>query len=406
MAPMAQTASPSPTPATKAKGPRRPRRSWASPPPRAGASAGWALLPLRAFLGVTFTFAGLQKFANPNFFDANSASSIHAQLIGAARSSPISFLLGRLTEHASAVGVLIALGELAVGLGVLLGLWTRVAALGGLVISLSLFLAVSFHQSPYYTGSDIAFAFAFTPLVIAGAGVLSLDAAIAARAHREHGAPDPTLVPIEFGLVRESCGKLVDGRCEARGGQACEPRGCPFLTGSRAPLATRRKLDEVDRRAALLGAGAAGATAVAVAIGAGASAAIGRAVGGAPSPKGGGTGQLGPSPKPQGKGAKRYAIGAASAVPVGSAATFQNPINDQTGIVLHAAEGEFRAFDAICNHAGCVVTYSKPNDLFVCPCHGSEFSASTGKLELGPATAGLKEYRCKVGADGQLYLEA
>ena len=386
------------------------RPSWMAMPPRHYAAAGWALLPLRAFLGFTFVFAGLQKFANPNFFDANSPGSIHAQLIGAARNSPISFLLGRLTEHATPLGVLIALGEVAVGLGILLGLWTRIAALGGLVISLSLFLSVSFHQNPFYTGSDIVFTFAFMPLVIAGAGVLSLDAFFAAKARAEAGAPDPTIVPIEFGTVREVCGKLVGESCSARNGDPCSPKGCPFLVGSRAPLAERRELDGVDRRAAILGASAAGATAVAVAISAGASAGIGRAVGGAPTPKGGGTGQLKPSTsttKPStGGGSGKHAIGAASAVAVGSAATFQNPINNQTGIVLHATAGEYRAFDAICNHAGCVVTYSKPNDLFVCPCHGSEFSAQTGKLELGPATAGLKEYPCTVGSDGQLYITA
>jgi thiosulfate dehydrogenase (quinone) large subunit len=29
----------------------------------------WALLPLRLFLGATFTFAGLQKLADPSFLD-------------------------------------------------------------------------------------------------------------------------------------------------------------------------------------------------------------------------------------------------------------------------------------------------------------------------------------------------
>jgi thiosulfate dehydrogenase [quinone] large subunit len=42
-----------------------------------------------------------------------------------------------------------------------------------------LFLTVSFHSAPYYTGADIVFAFAWTPLLLAGSGpVLSLDAAI------------------------------------------------------------------------------------------------------------------------------------------------------------------------------------------------------------------------------------
>ena len=97
--------------------------------------AGWALLPLRAFLGVTFFFAGLQKLANPNFFNPQSPSGIQAQLIASERISPLHALLGRLLHVATPVGVLIALGELAVGTGALLGLWTRLAALGGMALS-------------------------------------------------------------------------------------------------------------------------------------------------------------------------------------------------------------------------------------------------------------------------------
>jgi len=51
-------------------------------------ATGWYLLPLRLFLGVTFVYAGLQKLANPDFFRASSPVSIHAQLVGAAHTSP------------------------------------------------------------------------------------------------------------------------------------------------------------------------------------------------------------------------------------------------------------------------------------------------------------------------------
>ena len=119
---------------------RRRRTRFDAPPPRPFALSGWALLPLRAFLGFTFCFAGLQKLANPNFFNANSPSSIQAQLIAATRISPLHLLLGHLLRFAVPIGVVIALAELAVGLGALLGLWTRVAAAGGMVLSLTLFL--------------------------------------------------------------------------------------------------------------------------------------------------------------------------------------------------------------------------------------------------------------------------
>lgn len=80
---------------------------------------GRALLPLRAFLGFTFCFAGLQKLANPRFFDAADPASIQSQLAGAARRSPIHTLIAPLAHVAVPLGVLIAFGELAVGVGTL-----------------------------------------------------------------------------------------------------------------------------------------------------------------------------------------------------------------------------------------------------------------------------------------------
>ena len=59
------------------------------PAPSTSYVLGRVLLPLRAFLGFTFCFAGLQKLANPGFFDAANPASIQSQLAGAARLSPI-----------------------------------------------------------------------------------------------------------------------------------------------------------------------------------------------------------------------------------------------------------------------------------------------------------------------------
>ncbi len=110
------------------------------------------LLPLRAFLGFTFCFAGLQELADPQFFDAADPAFDQAQLAGAARRSPVHPLISPLTHVAIPLGILIALGELAVGVGTLLGLRARLAAAGGVVLSLMLFLTVGFHSAPYYTG--------------------------------------------------------------------------------------------------------------------------------------------------------------------------------------------------------------------------------------------------------------
>ena len=201
---------------------------------------GRALLPLRAFLGFTFCFAGLQKLANPRFFDAADPASIQAQLAGAARRSPVHALISPLAHVAVPLGVLIAFGELAVGVGTLLGLRARLAAAGGLALSLMLFLTVSFHSAPYYTGADIVFAFAWTPLLLAGSGpVLSLDAAIADWADKQAG-PEPgasrrevvlsgtvtaavAAMSLVIGGLAAGLGRLAGGTADTGGGSSLPP---------------------------------------------------------------------------------------------------------------------------------------------------------------------------------------
>ena len=43
-------------------------------------SSGWALVPLRLFLGITFTFAALQKLANPAYLNGSSPLSVQATI--------------------------------------------------------------------------------------------------------------------------------------------------------------------------------------------------------------------------------------------------------------------------------------------------------------------------------------
>jgi thiosulfate dehydrogenase (quinone) large subunit len=320
---------------------------------------GRALLPLRAFLGFTFCFAGLQKLANPGFFQASNPGSIQAQLAGAARRSPIHTLISPLAHLAVPLGLLIAVAELAIGLGTLLGLWQRLAAAGGIALSLMLFLTVSFHASPYYTGADIVFAFAWTPLLLAGGGpLLSADAAIAARARR----------------------------------------------GSR-----RMSAEEASRRDVVLK-----GTVTAVAAGAGlilggAVAGLGRLAGGTKNNSGTAqlsSGQSAPAPSASGAGSSHpagTAIGSAKNVPVGGAASFTDPRTGDPSIVIQATAGKFVAFDAVCPHAGCTVEYDQSAALIVCPCHGSQFNAASGAVEAGPAATGLNPITIAKGSNGQLY---
>lgn len=383
----------------------------------------WVVLPLRAFLGFTFVYAGLQKLADPNFFAAGASSSIQTQLRGAARTSPIGGLLGPLHHVAVPVGVLIAIGELAVGVGTLVGLWSRAAAAGGLLLSLGFLLAVSWHSNPYYLGPDIVFCFAWTPLLLAPPQPWTVDRWLERRARAEYGLAPVEQVGIPFGTVQRLCGHYDEGRCRARRGAPCSPEPCPVLA---TPARAHRSGSEVDleRRELLARARLAGYAALPVLVAGGLAAAVGRALNhgrhgpstpslnaasgpassatapstGAPS---NGSSSTGPpsTAAPAGGGVK---LGPVSAVPVGGAARFTDPQTGDPGYVVQPHSGQLKAFSAVCTHQGCTVGYSS-GERFVCPCHGAEFDATTGQVLQGPARRPLQSIPVQVRS-GEVYL--
>jgi thiosulfate dehydrogenase [quinone] large subunit len=149
-----------------------------------------ALLPLRIFLGVTFVYAGLDKLTSDSFFTDSANGSLLQTLHGSHDTAAFPGMIDLALKAPHPFGYAIALGELAVGLGTLLGLLGRVAAAGGAVISLSLWLTVSWSTTPYYYGNDLVYLMAWLPLVLAGAPYLSLDRLLAGRrAQRAAGVP-------------------------------------------------------------------------------------------------------------------------------------------------------------------------------------------------------------------------
>jgi thiosulfate dehydrogenase (quinone) large subunit len=318
------------------------------------------LLPLRLFLGATFTFAGLQKLADPRFFDSRSSASIQAQLQAAAARSPISGALSTLQHHAVAVGLAIAFAELAVGIGTLLGLYARAAAVGGIALAVGFLFSVSWHSSPYYLGSDVVFLFAWTPLAIGGAGgVLALDALTQ--------KPTPS-------------GEQVDRRVVLQ-------RGTTAIVAGGVTLVV-----------------------------AGVTAALGRVVGGSrrpllaqPSPPAPTTSTTSGPPTaattglPSTTAPVGTALGPATNVPVGGAKLLEDPIRFQPLWVLQREAGQFVAVSALCTHKGCVVGYSASSRTFLCPCHGASFSTS-GEVLGGPAPYPLFTLAVHEGPDGLLYL--
>jgi Rieske Fe-S protein len=91
-------------------------------------------------------------------------------------------------------------------------------------------------------------------------------------------------------------------------------------------------------------------------------------------------------------------IASTSDIPVGGGRVFAA----EKVVVTQPAEGEFKAFSAVCTHQGCTVG-SVANGLINCPCHASRFRIADASVASGPATRPLPERRISV-SDGSVRL--
>jgi thiosulfate dehydrogenase [quinone] large subunit len=321
---------------------------------------GGTLLLLRGFLGVTFTFAGLQKLANPNFFKTSAPASFAAQVRGAILTSPLHGALRPALHAPVVVALIIAFGELAVGLGTFFGLFGRVAATGGMLLSLSFFLTVSFHDSPYYYGADIVFLFAWTPFLLGGSGEFSLDAVLA-RLGTSAAASSEATLDRRSALGRASLAGAL-GAFALLLGAADNRLGSHFSKSSTDASATTTTTPSVSTSD--------------------------------PST----TGSSPTTSPPTGE-----EIGLASAIPVGDALAFTDQLQGIPAYCVHKSADEFVAFSAICTHAGCTVGFDRSATEFVCPCHGSIYNALTGAVIKGPAPLPLPSIGVKLASNGTLY---
>ncbi|MFD7296797.1 Rieske (2Fe-2S) protein [Streptomyces sp. NPDC059897] len=80
-----------------------------------------------------------------------------------------------------------------------------------------------------------------------------------------------------------------------------------------------------------------------------------------------------------------------SAVPVGGGKVFP----DDKVVVTQPAEGDFKAFSAVCTHQGCSVK-DVSGGTINCPCHGSKFKIEDASVAGGPAPGPLEARQIKV----------
>jgi thiosulfate dehydrogenase [quinone] large subunit len=309
----------------------------------------WSIRILRAFLGITFVFAGVQKFLDPNFFRAGGGDYIGTQLAGFATGTPAAPLM-RVLEHAPVLtGIAIALVEIAVGLGTLAGIGMLAASLVGFGINAALWLSATWHTHPYFLGSDSIYAVAWLALA---AGIVQV----------EHARRGRVAGPIERvdGISRREFarGSLIAGMAVALG-VASKALAAPASSTGLGALA-----DPTRRSAARSSASGSSATPTTA-----------------------------PSVAPATPGRVLTTL---DALPVGRAVGFTD---SQVGpaVLLRLANDQVVAYSRACTHEGCLVGYDQSSHILVCPCHGAEFDpAHQAAAIAGPTRTPLESIKVVV----------
>ncbi|MFF3909479.1 DoxX family protein [Streptomyces sp. NPDC001848] len=148
---------------------------------------GVVLLPLRIFLGSVSAYAGMGKLCDPVYFDGGKRGTMVTWLNSLHPWQVAEPLREFALQHPVGTGLVIAFLQVIVGVLTVLGLWQRVAAAAGALLSAALIVTVSWRTTPTYDAPDIIYLAAWSPLIIAGAPVYSVDGRLAGSAWRRLG---------------------------------------------------------------------------------------------------------------------------------------------------------------------------------------------------------------------------
>ncbi|MDJ0384042.1 DoxX family protein [Streptomyces sp. G-G2] len=148
---------------------------------------GVVLLPLRVFLGFISVYAGMGKLCDPVYFDGGERGSMVTWLRTLHPWALAEPLRDFALAHPVGAGLSVAFLQVAVGVLTVFGLWQRFAACFGALLSAALLMTVSWKTVPAYDAPDIIYLAAWSPLIIAGAPVYSLDGRLAGEAWRTLG---------------------------------------------------------------------------------------------------------------------------------------------------------------------------------------------------------------------------
>jgi thiosulfate dehydrogenase (quinone) large subunit len=340
-----------------------------------------AILPLRIFVGATFLYAGLDKLVDPTFLRDSGAGSIGLQLSSYTHVSPLAPLIQVFALPAPVlVGLLIALAEVAIGLGTLLGLARRWLAIGGFCLSILFWLTASWAAHPFYYGADLPYAFGWLTLAMAG----NVGWSVESRLFGPSGSPwqGPDTDPGRRRLLQAGAQLGVVGV------MATVLGGFTWLASSLFGRGARG--GGTDTGSALpTGSGGSGGIAVA---GAGQSPIAGSSTpGSTPAPT---AGLPTPIPivasrpiPPAGVGP---VVGQLKDLAKGAALAIVDPASGDPAVLVRLTDGRVVCYDAVCTHAGCTVEFDQPSELLFCPCHGAVFDpAHEARVLDGPTRTPL-----------------
>jgi thiosulfate dehydrogenase [quinone] large subunit len=338
-----------------------------------------ALLPLRIFLGVTFVYAGVDKLIDPSFLRATGVGSIGAQLEAFVKVSPIAPIVQVFGQTFPVeIGFLIAIAEIAIGLGALSGLLFRLSAAGGFALSVLFWLTASWATKPYYYGPDLPYAFGWLTVALAGTGGRFTLETWLARELDGDGYDEPMSEERRMVLKAGFLGMAALAVAGLAG-----TVGASILGRSKSGLGTEASTP----------ASSGGAT------GANASPSLPAATDSAGTVAG---------PSPTSAGAPGQLVARVSQLASGGSVTFTDPNTGDPGVLLKLSDGTIVAFDAVCTHAGCTVQYDPGYRLLLCPCHGAAFDpAHQAQVVAGPTDIPLAPIPIHVDtASGRITLNA
>jgi uncharacterized membrane protein YphA (DoxX/SURF4 family) len=148
---------------------------------------GVVLLPLRIFLGFISIYAGMGKLSDPVYFDGGDRGSMVTWLHSLHPWTIAEPLRDFALAHPVGAGLTVAFLQIIIGVLTVCGLWQRLAASVGALLSAALLVTVSWRSVPVYDAPDIIYLAAWSPLIIAGAPVYSADGRLANEAWRTLG---------------------------------------------------------------------------------------------------------------------------------------------------------------------------------------------------------------------------